>query len=43
VDSRYPEVPRDIKEKRQLDTELEAKLRKGIEEFKAEFVSRVKR
>jgi len=42
VDSRYADVPRDIREKRQLDTDLEAKLRKTIEEFKADFVSRVK-
>jgi F-type H+-transporting ATPase subunit alpha len=43
VDGRYPDVPKEIKEKRQLDAELEAKLRKAIEEFKADFVSRLRR
>jgi F-type H+/Na+-transporting ATPase subunit alpha len=42
VESRYAEVLREIKEKRQLDADLEAKLRKAIEEFKADFVSRLK-
>jgi len=43
LESKYPEVPREIKEKRQLDADLEGKLRKAIEEFKADFVSRLKR
>jgi F-type H+/Na+-transporting ATPase subunit alpha len=43
MDSRYAAVPQEIKEKRQLDAELEAKLRKAIEEFKADFVSRLER
>jgi F-type H+-transporting ATPase subunit alpha len=43
VDSRYAATPREIKEKRQLDADLEAQLRKAIEEFKADFVSRMKR
>ena len=43
VESRYAELPREIKEKRQLDADLEARLRKAIEEFKAEFVSRIRR
>jgi F-type H+-transporting ATPase subunit alpha len=43
IESRYADVPRDIKEKRQLDADLEAKLRKAIEEFKADFVSRMKK
>jgi F-type H+/Na+-transporting ATPase subunit alpha len=42
VESRYAEVPREIKEKQQLDADLEARLRKAIEEFKADFVSRLK-
>jgi F-type H+-transporting ATPase subunit alpha len=41
IDSRYTSLPREIKEKRQLDADMEARLRKAIEEFKADFVSRL--
>jgi F-type H+/Na+-transporting ATPase subunit alpha len=43
VEGRYAALPREIREKRQLDTDLEASVRKAIEEFKADFVSRMKR
>jgi F-type H+/Na+-transporting ATPase subunit alpha len=43
VEGRYAALPREIKEKRQLDADLEANLRKAIEEFKADFMSRMKR
>jgi F-type H+/Na+-transporting ATPase subunit alpha len=43
IDGRYATLPREIKEKKQLDADLEARLRKAIEEFKADFVSRLKR
>jgi F-type H+/Na+-transporting ATPase subunit alpha len=43
VDGRYAALPRDIKQKGQLDADLEAQLRKTIEEFKADFVSRRQR
>jgi F-type H+/Na+-transporting ATPase subunit alpha len=42
VDSRYGTLPREIQDKKQLDADLEAKLRKTIEEFKADFMSRLK-
>jgi F-type H+-transporting ATPase subunit alpha len=42
VETRYASLPREIKEKKQLDTDLEARLRKAIEEFKADFVSRLR-
>jgi F-type H+-transporting ATPase subunit alpha len=43
VDSRYGTLPREIQDKKQLDADLEARLRKTIEEFKADFMSRLKR
>ena len=43
VDSRYGTLPREIMDKKQLDADLEARLRKAIEEFKADFMSRLKR
>jgi F-type H+-transporting ATPase subunit alpha len=43
IESRYAALPREIKDKRQLDADLEATLRKAIEEFKADFISRLKR
>jgi F-type H+/Na+-transporting ATPase subunit alpha len=43
MDGRYAAVLREIKEKGQLDADLEARLRKAIEEFKADFVSRMKK
>ncbi len=42
VESRYATLPREIKEKKQLDADLEANLRKAIDEFKADFISRMK-
>jgi hypothetical protein len=36
-------LPKEIKDKKQLDADLEARLRKAIEEFKADFVSRLKK
>ena len=41
IESRYGSLPGEIKEKRQLDADMEAKLRKAIEEFKADFISRL--
>src|SRR5882724_1530816 len=43
VESRYASLPKEIKDKKQLDADLEARLRKAIEEFKAGFVSRLKK
>jgi F-type H+-transporting ATPase subunit alpha len=43
VDSRYATLTREIMDKKQLDADLEARLRKAIEEFKADFMSRLKR
>jgi F-type H+/Na+-transporting ATPase subunit alpha len=43
VESRYSSLPKEIKDKKQLDADLEARLRKAIEEFKADFVSRLKK
>jgi F-type H+/Na+-transporting ATPase subunit alpha len=43
VEGRYAALPRDIQAKRQLDADLEANLRKAIEEFKADFTSRLKK
>jgi F-type H+-transporting ATPase subunit alpha len=40
VDAQYPEVGRAIKETGELTGEAEATLRKGIEEYKAEFLKR---
>jgi F-type H+/Na+-transporting ATPase subunit alpha len=42
IESRNASLPREIKEKKQLDAEMEAGLRKAIEEFKADFISRMK-
>jgi F-type H+/Na+-transporting ATPase subunit alpha len=42
VENRSAGLPREIKDKRQLDADLEATLRKAIEEFKADFISRLK-
>jgi F-type H+/Na+-transporting ATPase subunit alpha len=41
VEGRYAALPREIKDKGQIDADLEARLRKAIEEFKADFVSRM--
>jgi F-type H+-transporting ATPase subunit alpha len=38
VDSKYPELPKAIKEKKQLDESIQEKLRKVIEEYKGDFV-----
>jgi F-type H+-transporting ATPase subunit alpha len=43
IEARYATLPGEIKDKRQLDADLEAALRKAIEEFKADFVSRLNR
>ena len=43
VESRYAALPREIKDKKQLDTDLEARLRKAVEEFKADFLSRLRK
>jgi F-type H+-transporting ATPase subunit alpha len=43
VDSRYATTPTEIRDKRQLDADLEARLRKAIEECKADFVSRLRK
>jgi F-type H+/Na+-transporting ATPase subunit alpha len=43
VEGRAAALPGEIKDKRQLDTDLEATLRKTIEEFKADFTSRLKK
>jgi F-type H+-transporting ATPase subunit alpha len=43
VEGRYAALPREVKDKKQLDTDLEATLRKAIEEFKADFISRLNR
>ena len=37
IDTKYPELPQSIKEKKQLDEETEGLLVKAIEEFKKEF------
>lgn len=37
IDTKYPEIPQEIKETKQLDEDLEAKLVKAIQEFKVEF------
>jgi len=43
IDGRYAALPREIKDKGQIDADLEARLRKAIEEFKADFISRMKK
>jgi F-type H+/Na+-transporting ATPase subunit alpha len=43
VEGRYAALPKEIREKRQLDADLEASVRKAIEEFKADFISRMRR
>jgi F-type H+-transporting ATPase subunit alpha len=43
IESRNAALPREIKDKRQLDADMEATLRKAIEEFKADFMSRLNR
>jgi F-type H+-transporting ATPase subunit alpha len=40
IDAQYPEVGRTIGETGELTAEAEAALRKGIEEYKAEFLKR---
>lgn len=43
VDSKYPELPKEIKEKKQLDDSIQENLRKIIEEFKGEFVKTIEK
>jgi F-type H+/Na+-transporting ATPase subunit alpha len=43
IEGRNAALPREIKEKKQLDADMEAALRKAIEEFKADFMSRMKK
>ena len=38
VDTRYPEIPDEIRTKGEMSKEIEEKLVKAIEEFKADFV-----
>ena len=37
LDTRYPEIPGSIAEKKEISEETDAKLRKAVEEFKAQF------
>jgi F-type H+-transporting ATPase subunit alpha len=43
IEGRYASLPREIKDKKQLDADMEAGLRKAIEEFKADFISRMRK
>ena len=38
VDTKYPEIPDEIRTKGEMSKEIEEKLGKAIEEFKADFV-----
>lgn len=38
IDTKYPEIPEEIRTKGEMSKEIEEKLVKAIEEFKADFV-----